>query len=158
MSVIYKITGLGDALRRHSQHPGVLRYQEPVITLKINSSKILWLCCAGQDVHGNHTGPGKLIKKRFFSNSETESERVSHSASCLTLCDPMDCSLTDSSVLGISQARILDWVAISFYRGRSQPRDWTWISCTAERFFTFWAIREAPIQRLNKVKLVIPQS
>ena len=41
---------------------------------------------------------------------------------CLTLCDPVDCSLSDSSVCGILQARILEWVAVSFSRGSSQPR------------------------------------
>ena len=48
--------------------------------------------------------------------------------SCPTLCDPMDCSLPGSSVHGILQARILEWAAISFSRGSSQPRDWTCIS------------------------------
>ena len=48
---------------------------------------------------------------------------------CLTLCDPMDCSLLGSSVHGILQARILEWVAISFTRGSSQPRDRTHVSC-----------------------------
>ena len=43
--------------------------------------------------------------------------------SCPTLCDPMDCSLPGSSVHRILQARILEWVAISYYRGSSQPRD-----------------------------------
>ena len=43
--------------------------------------------------------------------------------SCLTLCDPMDCSLPGFSVHGIFQARVLEWVAISFSRGSSQPRD-----------------------------------
>ena len=43
--------------------------------------------------------------------------------SCLTLCDPMDCSPLDSSVCGILQARILEWVAIPFSRGSSQPKD-----------------------------------
>ena len=42
---------------------------------------------------------------------------------CLTLCDPMDCSLPGSSVHGIFQVKILEWVAISFSRGSSQPRD-----------------------------------
>ena len=44
------------------------------------------------------------------------------SQSCLTLCNPMDCSLPGSSVHGILQARILEWIAIPFYRGCSQPR------------------------------------
>ena len=56
--------------------------------------------------------------------------------SCLTHCDPMNCSLPGSSVLGILQARILEWVAIFFSRGSSQPRDQTWISYFAGRFFT----------------------
>ena len=50
-------------------------------------------------------------------------------------CDPMDCSPPGSSVCGILQARILEWVAISSSRGSSQPRDQTWVSCIAGRFF-----------------------
>ena len=63
--------------------------------------------------------------------------------SCLTLCDPMDCSLPGSSVHRILQASILEWITIPFSRGSSLPRDWTWISCIAGRFFTVWATREA---------------
>ena len=55
---------------------------------------------------------------------------------------PMDCSPPGSSVLEIFQARILEWVAVSFSRGSSQPRDQTRVSCTAGRFFTNWATRE----------------
>ena len=57
----------------------------------------------------------------------------------------MDCSPRGSSVHGILQARILEWIAISPSRGSSQPRDRTGISCTAGRFFTDWATREAVI-------------
>ena len=53
-----------------------------------------------------------------------------------TLCDSMDCSLTGSSAHAISQARILEWVAIFFSRGSCQPRDRTHISCIAGEFFT----------------------
>ena len=56
--------------------------------------------------------------------------------SCPTLCDPKDCSLPMSSVHGILQARILEWVAISYSRGSSRPRDRTQVSCIASRFFT----------------------
>ena len=52
---------------------------------------------------------------------------------CPTLCDPMDCSPPGSSVPRISQARILEWVAISFSRGPSRPRGQTRISCTDRR-------------------------
>ena len=69
----------------------------------------------------------------------TESEKKVKSQSCLTLCDPVDCSLPVSSVHGIFQARVLEWVAISFSRGSSQPRDQTWVSHTAGRHFTIWA-------------------
>ena len=54
-------------------------------------------------------------------------------------CNPMDCSLPGSFVYGILQARILEWLAISFSRGSSQCVDWTWvfyISCMACGFFT----------------------
>ena len=56
----------------------------------------------------------------------------------------LDCSLPGSSVRGIFQARILEWVAISFSRGPSGPSDRTQVSCIADGFFTFWATREAP--------------
>ena len=56
--------------------------------------------------------------------------------SCLTLCDPMDCSQPGSSVHVIFQARILEWAAVSFSRESSQPRDRTRVSCIADRRFT----------------------
>ena len=62
---------------------------------------------------------------------------------CLTLCDFMGCSLPGFSVHGILQARILEWVAIPFSRGPSQPRDRTQVSHNAGGFFTVWATREA---------------
>ena len=62
---------------------------------------------------------------------------------CLTLCNPMDCSLPGSSVHRILQARILEWVVVPFSRRSSQPRDRTQVSCIAGRFFTSWATREA---------------
>ena len=62
--------------------------------------------------------------------------------SCPTVCDPMECSLWGSSVHGIFRARILEWVAISFSRGSSQPRDRTQVSHIVGRRFTIWATRE----------------
>ena len=63
--------------------------------------------------------------------------------SCPTLCDPMDCSLPGSSVRGILQAIILEWVTIPFFRGSSRASNWTQVSSTAGRFSTVWAAREA---------------
>ena len=74
---------------------------------------------------------------------------------CSTLCDPMDCSPPGSSVHGILQTRILEWVAIPFSQGSSRPRNWKRVSCIAGRFFKVWATREAPIQnkKIKKRKL-----
>ena len=56
--------------------------------------------------------------------------------SCQTLCDPIDGSPLDSSVPGVLQARILEWVAIPFFKGSFWPRDWTQVYCIADGFFT----------------------
>ena len=77
----------------------------------------------------------------FMANERKKESEVTQS--CATLCDPMDCSLPGSPVPGIFQARVLEWVSISFSRGSSQPRDWTQVSCIAGRRFTLWATREA---------------
>ena len=75
------------------------------------------------------------------SESPKVKVKVLVAQSCLTLCDPTDCS---SSVHGILQARILEWVAILFARGSSWPRDQIQVSCTAGRFFTIWATKAEP--------------
>ena len=66
--------------------------------------------------------------------------------SCVWLfCDPVDYSPPGSSVHGILQARILEWVAISFSRGSSRPKDRTQVSCIAGTCFNLWATRETLI-------------
>ena len=67
--------------------------------------------------------------------------------SCPTLCNPVDCNLLGFSVHGILQARILEWIAISFSRGSSRPRDRTRVSCIGSRRFNLWATRESQICR-----------
>ena len=73
--------------------------------------------------------------------------------SCPPLCDLVDCSLPGSSVHGILPVKMLEWVAISFSRGSSQPRDWTPVACIGSRFFAVWATREpsAWSQMANRV-------
>ena len=71
-------------------------------------------------------GSGLVDKPQFVSNC----------------CDPMNHSPAGSPVHGISQVKILEWVAISFSRGSSWPRDWIQISCIEDVFFTDWATRE----------------
>ena len=58
------------------------------------------------------------------------------------LCNPLDCSPPSFSVHAILQARVLEWVVISLSRGSSGPRNQTWVSCLAGRYFTDWATRE----------------
>ena len=72
--------------------------------------------------------------------------------SCLTLFNPVDGSLSGSSVHGLLQVRILEWVAIPFSRGSSQPRDQIRVSPVAGTFFTVWVIREALV---NMTKLIL---
>ena len=74
--------------------------------------------------------------------------------SCPTLCDPVDCSLPGSPLHGIFQAIVLEWIAISFSRGSSQPRDWTQVSCIVDRHFTICATREVPFHRSIKVVIL----
>ena len=106
-----------------------------------NSAKISVLFCANS-MPRHKAGeirlslPWSSLQIDLFENVLKVSEVAQ---SCPTLCDPMECSLLGSSVHGIFQARKLEWVTISFSRGSSQPRDWTWFSCIAGRFFTIWA-------------------
>ena len=81
-----------------------------------------------------------LQNRILLSGVESENMKVKVAQSCLTFCNPMD-----YTVYGILQARILECVSFPFSRGSSSPRNWTWVSCIARRFFTNWAIREALI-------------
>ena len=83
-----------------------------------------------------------IISHYFFALIIEESE-IEVTQSCLTLCRHVDCSPPSSSVHGILQARTLEWIAISFSRGSSPPRDWTQVSHTAGRRFNLCTTREA---------------
>ena len=100
-------------------------------------------CVTGKGKVLNNSHCHCLIDHLLYSRCYP-SEWVSEVAqSCPTLWDPVD--LPGSSVHGILQARILEWVAISFSKGSSQPRDRTQVSHTAGRRFNLWATREALI-------------
>ena len=81
------------------------------------------------------------VSSRFFTTTATWEAfwppcvLVKLPQSCPTLCDHLDSSPPGSSVHGILQARILEWVAIPFSRGSCQPRDWIQVSCIAGGFF-----------------------
>ena len=79
--------------------------------------------------------------------------------SCPTLCDPVDCSLPGFSIHGISQAKILELVAISFSRGSSWPRDRSWVfslSCMGQWILYHWATLKAPITSFSSVTQSCP--
>ena len=73
------------------------------------------------------TGPLRKPKNEVLSRVQV----CSVARLCLTLCNPIDCSPPGSSVHGNFHARILEWVAISYSREQSQPRDQTWVSCAS---------------------------
>ena len=75
----------------------------------------------------------------------------------LTLGDPMNCSPPGSSVPGISQARILEWVAISSSRVSSQPRDWTQVSYIAGRWFFYFILFYLPFEPPGKLLMNVYQ-
>ena len=80
--------------------------------------------------------------------------------SCLTLCNPVDCSPSGSSVRGILQTRIPEWVAMSSSKGSSQQRDWTYSLMSpalAGEFFTTSASWEAPKKYFGVHEKVLPQ-
>ena len=80
------------------------------------------------------------IFSEFLAIVKRKKMKVLVAQSCPTLCDPMNCSPPAFSVHEILQARILEWVAIPFSRGSYWPRDQTWVSCTAGKFLTIWAV------------------
>ena len=103
----------------------------------------------------NVFGCGVEIYKGFrrcstsvFKEEESESEVA---RSCPTLCNSIDCSPAGSSVNGIFQARMLEWVAISFSRGSSQPRDRSRVSHIVGRCFTIWNLKLVETRRLIEV-------
>ena len=91
-----------------------------------------------EDIRSFYAIISPLINHSF---SDCLSRLKCHVLSCVWFCDPVDGSVPDSSVHGLFQARILEWVAISSPRESSWPRDWTWlshVSWTAGGFFTCW--------------------
>ena len=88
------------------------------------------------------------------SGPQKVSESEVKSLTCVRLCNPIDCSLPGSSIHGLFQAIVLEWIAISFSRGSSQPRARTRVSCIVDRLFTIWATGEVPGERFGTTEVV----
>ena len=82
---------------------------------------------------------GTCTRGRGQGGGDVEKVTVLVAQPCLTLPDPKDCSPPGSSVHGILQARMLEWVTMPSSRGSSRPRLWTRVSCFVGRYFTIWA-------------------
>ena len=107
----------------------------PIVLVQLSSSGVR---------QSSLLSPLKLfIDKELLSFMKVKSESE-FDQSYPTLCDPMDYSLPGSSLHGILQARVLEWIAISFSKGSSRPRDRTRVSRVPGRCFNLWATREAP--------------
>ena len=90
---------------------------------------------------GKSHGRRSLIGCSPWGHKESDATERLHFLLCMEV--KSESSLPGSSVHGIFQARVLEWVAISFSRGSPRPRDQTQVSCIAGRFFAIWATREA---------------
>ena len=102
--------------------------------------------CNTQKYHHTTANQWFLIDEKEYNKTKTSQsiqypysvQFSSVAQSYPTLCDPTDCSLLGFSAHGILQARILEWIAITFPRRSSQPSDQTLVSCISGRFFTIW--------------------
>ena len=100
-----------------------------------------------------------IIKKKIKKNCSVGEKKPSmhsfclvHTHSCVNLWDSMDYRQPGSTVYGVFQARILEFIAISFSRRSSQLRVQTQVSCTTDRFFAIWSTREALMHNLYVIK------
>ena len=96
----------------------------------------------------------KKVSIKFFLPLNQMKMKVLVTQLCLTLCDLMNYSPLGSSAHGSLQERILEWVAMPFSRGPSQPRDQTWASNIVGRFFIILATREAVMYLNNLAKTI----
>ena len=105
----------------------------------------------------NYPTRGQKNSRAYILHPDTMMLRLV-AQSCPTLCDPMDCSPSGSSVHGILQARILEWVVISSSRRSSQLRNRTCISCLVRQILYHCATWEAPILHLLLVSISLCSS
>ena len=119
-------------IHSRSKCPGALRKH---LLGSVCFPAVCWQRVAVMSVQMHHPVSAVTFPSPSFRVHKWKERRRSRSV-CSTLCDPMDYSLPDSSIHGISQAKILDWVAISFSRRSSQTRDSTYGSQIAGGFFT----------------------
>ena len=118
----------------------VLSSDQPILWMRLGeitgqvqlcSFLLLVSACRKLSFHGRGLWQAGISPKCLDEVSRSLVSICSVAQSCLTVCDPIDCSPPGSSVHGIVQARILEWVAISSSRGSSPLKDWTGVSCSS---------------------------
>ena len=126
---------------------------------------LIWLnprWCCNNSLSFSHSDhflfPPEILSHFFFLDQCFPKELSVLPNKVYTLCNPMDCSLPGSSVQMISQTRVLEWVAISFSRGSSQPRDGTCVSCFGRQILYHWATGYAQHTNCSglKTKSLVP--
>ena len=132
-------------LQPHS--PQQARFPRPTLSPRVCLNSCPLSQCA---IQPSHPLPPPFPSSLYLSQLQgTIYSEVAQS--CPTLCDPMDCSLSGSSVHGIFQAIVLEWIAISFSRGSSQPRDRTRVSRIVDTCFTVWATRTIATSKVSPI-------
>ena len=146
--ILYRLSHQGSPLKVFSSVQSLSHVQLIVTPWRVEPTRLLcpWNSPGKSTGVGNHSllqgiflNPGIKSRSPVLQANSLPSAAAAAAKSlqsCPTLCDPIDCSLPGSSIQGILQARILEWVAISFSRGSSQPRNRTWVSRIAGRRFT----------------------
>ena len=121
----------------------------------------MWMVCLWGKPHASRIGTESVLQTLQGSPSArvlNHMRACSVAQLCPSLCDPMDCSPPGSSVHGIFQTRILEWVATSSSKGSSPPRDWTESpaasSCIGRQILYHWATEE-PKQWYNYQRAII---
>ena len=132
-----------------AQHTTVIQASSALFSFRGNRANICFQLLAKLAVQARPCWVSSLHRTRCWG-AETGGKDLPSKKKVLvaqlypTLWYPLDCSSPGSSVHGILQAKILEWVAIPFSRVSSLPRDQIWVSRTAGRFFAIWGTREAP--------------
>ena len=145
MKPVFKIHKKTDSLVKwEPQKKRSAPAQLPLVSKQTSNhlKKGLW---GNLSLHKEATAPGPALSLKKDHSSE---QLLLFSRSFMsTLYDPMDCTLPGSSAHGILQARVLEWVAISFSRGSSQPRDRTHVSWIDGWVLYYWATWKAPSEQ-----------
>ena len=143
------VSGVSCPLEVRVELPGYLSIHLSQPPCGLSLDPLMTCNCSTLEIYKSYTSSWSrtdVLQKRFcfvLAGSIVKMYFVIVAWSCLSLCNPMDCSSPGSSVHGILQARILEWVAMPSSRESSWPRDWIRVSCIGRQILYYWATWEA---------------